>query len=143
MTTLQLLRYFLGLSVQELIYCPNGRDDDAFQVSKAQQDVMRAMKMTGLKCEAEAVVGIYSVDILVPELAVAVEVNGPYHYTRTKPKRPLGPTTMKRRHLERAGLHVLHVDALELDSSLLLQQRLNELRDCLMQTARNKLNAGS
>lgn len=131
------------MSVQKLIQCPNGRDDDASQVSKAQQDVIQSMRMTGLKCEAEAVVGIYSVDILVPELAIAVEVDGPSHYTRTKPKRQLGPTTMKRRHLERAGLHVLHIDALELDSPLLLQQRLNEIRDCLMQTARAKLNAGS
>ncbi len=103
---------------------------------------MQAVQMTGLRCEAEAVVGIYSVDILVPQLAVAVEVNGPSHYTRTKPKRPLGPTTMKRRHLERAGLHVFHMDAQELDSPLLSQQRLNDLRDCLMQRARAELNDG-
>ena len=78
-------------------------------MSSLHEDVMTALEVSGTKYDEEALIGIYSVDIALPDYKVAIEVDGPSHFTRTRPKRSLGPTLMKQRHLEGAGWVVVSV----------------------------------
>jgi hypothetical protein len=48
------------------------------------------------------------VDLTVPEYGLAIEADGPSHFSRTT-GRLLGPTVLKRRHLRKAGWAVLSV----------------------------------
>ena len=109
------------------------------QASKTQSGVMKAVSTTGWRCESEAVVGVYAVDIAMPELKIAVEVDGPSHFTRTKPKRRLGPSAMKMRHLASAGWTVFPILSDDWDDRHASQEKLNQLRDIVMQQAEAKL----
>ena len=93
------------------LVCGRGasHQSNAVQVSKTQSAVMKAVSTTGWRCESEAVVDMYAVDIAIPELKIAVEVDGPSHFTRTEPKRRLGPSAMKMRHLASAGWTVFPI----------------------------------
>ena len=109
-------------------------------MSKTQSDVAAAVRLTGVRYEEETIVGLCSVDLIIPELKVAIEVDGPTHFTRTIPKRPLGPTMMKQRHLERAGWVVFSVNSDDWNVPDLWQQRMDELRDLLFQKAQEQLD---
>ena len=109
-------------------------------MSKTQSDVAAAVRLTGARYEEEAIVGLCSVDLIIPELKVAIEVDGPTHFTRTIPKRSLGPTMMKQRHLERAGWEVFSVNSGDWNARDSWQQRMDELRDLLFEKAREQLN---
>lgn len=106
------------------------------------KDVMSAVSMMGFKYEEESIVGIYAVDIAVPDLSVAIEIDGPSHFTRTVPHRRLGPDMMRRRHLTNAGWTVFSISLDEWSVHETSQQRLNDLRDLLMQRAKAELDAG-
>ena len=111
------------------------------QVSRTQSGVMKAVSTTGWRCESEAVVDVYAVDIAIPELKIAVEVDGPSHFTRTKPKRRLGPSAMKLRHLTSAGWTVFSMLSDDWDDRHASQEKLNKLRDMILQQAEAKLKA--
>ena len=72
--------------------------------SKLQDDVISTLERMGLPCSREWVTedGLFSVDILA-ELPggrrVAVEVDGPSHFTRTRPYTQLGATRLRNRLL--------------------------------------------
>ena len=51
----------------------------------------------------------YAVDVSLPGAKVALEADGPTHIARTDPKRMLGATAMKRRHLGKMGWSVINV----------------------------------
>ena len=109
------------------------------QVSKTQSGVKKAVSSTGWRCESEAVVDVYAVDIAIPELKIAVEVDGPSHFTRTKPKRRLGPSKMKMRHLASAGWTVFPISSDEWDDRHASQEKLDQLREIVVQQAKAKL----
>ena len=78
--------------------------------SELQKDVLRVLKEDmGLKCHPEWMTpdGNFSVDIMAElpgdggrPIKVALEVDGPSHYTSTLPYKALGATRLKRRLLE-------------------------------------------
>lgn len=95
---------------------PHGLQDTARQCwlasvadtseSRTQQSVQGALHRMGLSSAAEWTTpdGLFAVDMLVqlPKggSTVAVEVDGPTHFTRNRPYRELGATILRRRLLE-------------------------------------------
>ena len=95
--------------------------------SELQKDVLRVLsEEMGLKCHPEWMTpdGNFSVDIMV-ELPgdggritrVAVEVDGPSHFTSTQPYKALGATRLKRQLLEARVDHVASVPFYEWDEA--------------------------
>ena len=81
--------------------------------SQLQRDVAAALRRLGVPFREEVVLedaGGYSVDILLHEARVAVEVDGPSHYVECD-HRPLpsGSTLLKHRQLEAFGYRVVSV----------------------------------
>ena len=76
--------------------------------------------------------GGYSVDLLIPQQRIVVEVDGPSHFvsTRTGPS-PSGSTMLKHRHLKACGYHVVSVPYFEWDQ-LTSNQRTKYLRKVLL-----------
>ena len=55
-------------------------------------------------------------DLALPQQRIAIEADGPSHFTRnTGDVRPLGHTAMKQRHLQLLGWQVVSVPWLEWD----------------------------
>ena len=104
---------------------------------------MTALKLSGTQYDVEAIIGIYSVDIALPEYKVAIEVDGPSHFTRTRPKRCLGPTLMKQRHLEGAGWVVVSVCSDDWSAQESWQQKLSMLSDLFYEIEKQRLEAGA
>ncbi len=104
---------------------------------------MNALELSSTEYEEEAIIGIYSVDIALPDYKVAIEVDGPTHFTRTRPRRPLGPTLMKQRHLEGAGWVVVSVNADDWDVQESWQQKMCVLRDLFYDIEKQQLEAGT
>ncbi len=113
------------------------------QVSSLHKDVMTALDLSSTEYEVEAIVGIYSVDIALPDYKVAIEVDGPMHFTRTQPRHPLGPTLMKQRHLEGAGWVVVSVSSDDWDAQESRQQKMYLLRDLFYNIEKQQLEAGA
>ncbi len=51
----------------------------------------------------------YAVDVSIPGTKSALEADGPPHLARTDVTRMLGPTAMKKRHLEAMGWSVINI----------------------------------
>ncbi len=51
----------------------------------------------------------YAIDITIPSMRLAVEADGPTHMARNDPRRMLGATVMKRRHLRLLGWQVVNI----------------------------------
>lgn len=51
----------------------------------------------------------FSVDVSIPDKNVAIEFDGPSHFARNDPLRPLGPTLLKQRLIEGQGVKVVRV----------------------------------
>jgi hypothetical protein len=87
----------------------------ASQVQRQVYQVLRGMG-GGLQPVLEYIAegGLFCIDIALkpkaaPEQRVAVEVDGPWHYTRSRPYRELGSTVLRQRLLERYGWRVVSV----------------------------------
>ena len=115
----------------------------AAQVSSLHRDVMRALELSSTEYEEEAIIGIYSVDIALPDYKVAIEVDGPTHFTRMRPRRPLGQTLMKHRHLEGAGWVVISVSSDDWYAQASWQQKMYLLRDLFYSIEKQQLEAGA
>lgn len=100
---------------------------------------MTALALSGTKYKNEAVIDIYSVDIAVPDYKVAIEVDGPSHFTRTRPKRHLGPTLMKQRHLKEAGWVVVSVSSDDWDARDSWEQKKGMLKDLFYTIEKQRL----
>ena len=70
----------------------------------------------------------YAVDIAIPELRIAVEIDGPSHFARNA-KRRLGPSVMKHRQLDDMGWHVFPLTAEDWESAESSAEALQKLRD--------------
>jgi len=77
-------------------------------VSHLQRELGAALASLGLSPLEESNVAGYSVDLTVPEHSLAIEADGPSHFSRTS-GRLLGSAVLKRRHLRRSGWRVLSV----------------------------------
>ncbi|GIL62559.1 hypothetical protein Vafri_16756 [Volvox africanus] len=85
----------------------------ATTVSRLQRDVVACLQRLGTnpRCERVTLDGLFSIDTSLEwgGRRVAVEVDGPSHFTCSRPFRPLGRTLAKRRCLEMRGWRVLSV----------------------------------
>ena len=84
------------------------------RVSGLQAAVHAEVCRLGLECELEGKTrdGLFSVDVMVETPTgeqVAVEVDGPTHFTRNEPYRELGKTRLRRRLLEARVSRVVSV----------------------------------
>lgn len=89
---------------------------------------MTAMVGMGIAHVPEDTLTGYPVDVAIPELRIAVEIDGPSHFARTA-HRPLGSTALKRRHLEAMGWAVLSVTQRDWATGASLQAKLQQLRE--------------
>lgn len=78
-------------------------------ITKLQAAVQSTVEGLGYAAESEACTHGMSVDIWVPDLALAIEVDGPLHYAANQRQHALGPTRLKRRLLHCCGVSVLCV----------------------------------
>ena len=100
-----------------------------FQQSALHKDVVKVLRQQmGLKCHPEWMTpdGLFSIDIMVELPAsnkegaserVAVEVDGPSHFTSTRPYKTLGRTRLRRRLLEARVDRVVSVPFYEWDAA--------------------------
>jgi hypothetical protein len=77
-------------------------------------DVLRSIGGLRPELEHSAEGGLFCIDIALdpgagPGRRVAVEVDGPTHFTRSQPYRKLGRTVLRKRLLEQAGWRVVSV----------------------------------
>ena len=81
--------------------------------SQLQRSVAAVIRELGMECKEEVVLvdaGGYSVDVLVEDPRVAVEVDGPSHYVQDPQGLvPSGSTMLKRQQLKALGYHVVSV----------------------------------
>lgn len=82
--------------------------------SAFQLEVAETLRRMGLfpKVEAISTDGYFSIDVALhwQGWPVAIEVNGPHHYTKTLPYQILGPSSWKNRRLAARGLKVVNVE---------------------------------
>jgi very-short-patch-repair endonuclease len=82
----------------------------------------------------------YAVDITIPSMRVAIEADGPSHFSRTAGPSgsllQLGATAMKHRHLQRLGWTVVNVPYSDWDKQVDEQQRVGYLKQRIAQAAK-------
>lgn len=88
-----------------------------------------------------AAVAGYAVDITIPSMRVAVEADGPSHFSRTAHPAlgllQLGATAMKRRHLQQLGWVVVNVPYSDWDKQTDEQQRVGYLKQRIAEAKRD------
>ncbi|KXZ42580.1 hypothetical protein GPECTOR_132g592 [Gonium pectorale] len=84
-------------------------------VSELQKEVYRHLAQLGYPTQMEATEGLWSVDIRlkVGSVRVALEVDGPSHYTTSQPPLRLGATVARDACLAHLGLRVVSLNYLE------------------------------
>ncbi|KAF3774113.1 hypothetical protein EJ110_NYTH53868 [Nymphaea thermarum] len=98
--------------------------------SSFQREVMRLLTRTGLPWVKEYTIDGYTMDAVVPDRKVALEIDGPTHFSRNTVT-PLGHTMLKRRYITAAGwklASVCHQDWEELQGEF---EQLDYLRKIL------------
>lgn len=82
----------------------------------------------------------YSIDILLHMHGkpLAIEVDGPHHFTQTQPYKVLGPTALRTRLLEAQGFHVVSVPYFEWEAIASEDGRMQYLQQKLDTAAGNK-----
>ncbi|XP_031496948.1 RAP domain-containing protein, chloroplastic [Nymphaea colorata] len=99
--------------------------------SSFQREVMRLLTSTGLPWVKEYTIDGYTMDAVVPDRKIALEIDGPTHFSRNTVT-PLGHTMLKRRYITAAGwklASVCHQDWEELQGEF---EQLDYLRKILM-----------
>ncbi len=79
-------------------------------VSKSQQEVGESLRRLGVSHELEYITadGLFSIDLAVLHRRIALEFDGPSHFTRNTLE-PLGHTRLRNRLLSAMGWHVVPI----------------------------------
>ena len=105
------------------------------QRSRCHDDVLRKLIGMGIACSCEDVSTGLELDIAIPYLRIAIEIDGPTHFARNVP-RPLGATALKQRHLEAMGWALLSVRNEVWDNPASQKVQLQELRELMLERRR-------
>jgi len=104
------------------------------RVSKAQKVIRHAIDLLGLTdlVKEEFAIGPFRIDFAIPDLKLAIEINGPYHYY-FKTTDPTSRTRLKHKALANKGYTVLDIDFLEMKDEAnrvtLLDRKIREALD--------------
>ncbi|GMH29696.1 hypothetical protein Nepgr_031539 [Nepenthes gracilis] len=98
--------------------------------SAFQKEVARLLFSTGLDWLREYAVGAYTLDAVLVDHKVALEIDGPTHFSRNSGA-PLGHTMLKRRYVAAAGWKLVSVSHREWEELQGSSQQLEYLRDLL------------
>ncbi|PSS35770.1 hypothetical protein CEY00_Acc00382 [Actinidia chinensis var. chinensis] len=98
--------------------------------SSFQQEVARLLIATGLDWVREYVVDGYSLDAVLVDQKVALEIDGPTHFARNS-KVPLGHTMLKRRYIAAAGWKIVSMSHHEWEELQGGFEQLEYLREIL------------
>jgi very-short-patch-repair endonuclease len=114
---------FLGLGLITLPSSMLQRGVKAFRqraremtVSNSQREVGESLRRLGIPHELEYITadGLFSIDLAIVDRHVALEFDGPSHFTRTTLE-PLGHSRLRNRLLSAMGWHVVSVPFFEWD----------------------------
>lgn len=98
--------------------------------SSFQKDVAHLLVSTGLEWVREYVVDTYTLDAVVLDRKLALEIDGPTHFSRNLGI-PLGHTMVKRRYISAAGWKLVSLSYLEWEELQGGFEQLNYLRKIL------------
>ncbi|KAL4631767.1 hypothetical protein ACB092_04G002300 [Castanea dentata] len=98
--------------------------------SSFQKQVARLLVSTGLDWVLEYVVDGYTLDAVLVDKKVALEIDGPTHFSRNTGA-PLGHTMLKRRYITAAGWKVYSLSNQEWDELQGSSEQLDYLREIL------------
>ncbi|KAL2335915.1 hypothetical protein Fmac_010361 [Flemingia macrophylla] len=105
--------------------------------SSFQKEVGRLLVSTGLEWVKEFVVDGYTLDAVLIDKKVALEIDGPTHFSRNTGV-PLGHTMLKRRYIRAAGWKVISLSYLEWEELQGAFEQVEYLRNIL----KNHLDGG-
>ena len=85
-------------------------------VSNSQQEVGESLRRLGIPHELECITadGLFSIDLAIMDRRIALEFDGPSHFTRNTLE-PLGHTRLRDRLLSAMGWHVMSIPFFEWD----------------------------
>jgi very-short-patch-repair endonuclease len=103
-------------SVLEVAVQAYREDTRDVTVSKSQREVGESLRRLGVAHELEHITadGLFSIDLAVVKRRIAIEFDGPSHFTRNTHE-PLGRTRLCNRLLSQLGWHVVSIPHFEWD----------------------------
>jgi hypothetical protein len=92
-------------------------------VSKGQREVRGSLHRLGIPHELEHLTadGLFSIDLAIVDRRIAIEFDGPSHFTRNTLE-PLGPSRLRYRLLSAMGWHVVSIPFFDWDELLQPEQ---------------------
>lgn len=105
--------------------------------SSFQKEVGRLLVSTGLEWVKEYVVDVYTLDAVIVDKKLALEIDGPTHFSRNTGV-PLGHTMLKRRYVTAAGWKVISLSHQEWEEHQGAFEQVEYLREIL----KDHLNEG-
>ena len=93
-------------------------------VSNGQREVGQSLRRLGIPHELECITadGLFSIDLAIVDRRIALEFDGPSHFTRNT-QEPLGHTRLRDRLLSAMGWHVVSIPFFEWDRLHQTEQR--------------------
>ena len=100
----------------------------ASNVSNGQREVGEALRRLGIPHELECITadGLFSIDLAIFDRRIALEFDGPSHFTKNfglNTLEPLGHTRLRDRLLSAMGWHVVSIPFFEWDRLHQTEQR--------------------
>lgn len=97
---------------------------DLLQGTGAQRDILKCFQKLGMQAEADVLKYGIPIDVVVPEVQIAVEFDGTTKMFDNRPDIPLGKTIFKHNLIRSMGLKLI---AIPLQNWTLLKGRLAQL----------------